>query len=80
MRRVKQAVVNSVVGLAMLVTLLALTNLGNLSSSAEVGGEVDINSVAIGQENEEIEYISKTTENRSGFAKEAMEKAFFKLG
>ncbi|MFB2350266.1 stress protein [Priestia megaterium] len=80
MRRAKQAVVASAVGLAMLATPLALPNLGGSAGSAEaaeVGGDVAIDPVAIGQA---IADAAKTADNRSGFVKGAMEKAFFESG
>ena len=52
MRKAKQAVVASAVGLAVLATPLALPNLGDDAGSAEaaeVGGDVTVDPVAIGQ-------------------------------
>ncbi|MGG0418705.1 stress protein [Priestia aryabhattai] len=80
MRRAKQAVVASAVGLAVLATPLALPNLGDSAGSAEaaeVGGSVTIDPVAIGQA---IADAAKTADNRSGFVKGAREKAFYEAG
>ena len=74
MRRAKQAVVASAVGLAMLATPLALPNLGGSAGSAEaaeVGGDVAIDPVAVGQA---IADAAKTADNRSGFVKERWKK------
>jgi len=80
MRKAKQAVVASAVGVAVLATPLALPNLGGSTGSAEdaeVGGDVTVDPVAIGQA---IADAAKTADNRSGFVKGAMEKAFFESG
>ncbi|WP_129707639.1 stress protein [Priestia megaterium] len=80
MRKAKQAVVASAVGLAVLAIPLALPNLGGSAGSAEaaeVGGDVTVDTVAIGQA---IADAAKTADNRSGFVKGAMEKAFFESG
>ncbi|WP_339229789.1 stress protein [Oceanobacillus sp. FSL K6-2867] len=79
MRKVKQAVVTSALGLAVLATPLTLPTLGVTDSAeaAEVSGEVTVDPVAIG---EAIADAKKTADNRSGFVKGAMEKAFFEAG
>ncbi|RDW19443.1 stress protein [Oceanobacillus arenosus] len=80
MIKAKQAVVTSALGLAVLATPLALPNLGGSTGSAEaaeVGAEVTVDPVAIGQA---IDDAKRTADNRSGFVKGAMEKAFFEAG
>ncbi|MBP2078806.1 stress protein [Oceanobacillus polygoni] len=77
MRKVKQAVVTSALGIAVLATPLALPTLGGSTGSAEaaeVGGEVTVDPVAIG---EAIADAKKSADNRSGFVKGAREKAFY---
>ncbi|MDY0393926.1 hypothetical protein RWE15_04920 [Virgibacillus halophilus] len=52
MRKAKQAVVTSALGLAVLATPLALPTLGGsdgTAEAAEVGGDVTVDPVAIGQ-------------------------------
>ncbi|MGW9019228.1 stress protein [Priestia megaterium] len=80
MRKAKQAAVASALGLAVLATPLTLPSLGDDTDSAqaaEVGGEVAIDPVAIGQA---IADAAKTADNRSGFVKGAREKAFYEAG
>ncbi|MGW9019656.1 stress protein [Priestia megaterium] len=80
MRKAKQAAVASALGLAVLAAPLTLPSLGGSTGSAEaaeVGGEVTVDPVAIGQA---IDDAKKTADNRSGFVKGAMEKAFFESG
>ena len=80
MRKAKQAAVASALGLAVLATPLTLPSLGDDTGSAEaaeVGGEVTVDPVAIGQA---IEDAKKSADNRSGFVKGAMEKSFFESG
>jgi len=60
-----------------LATALALPNLWGSAGSAEVGGDVKVDPVTIGQA---IVGAAKTAEKRSGFVKGAMEKAFFESG
>ena len=80
MRKAKQAVVTSALGLAVLATPLALPTLGGSTGTveaAEVGVDVPVDPVAIG---EAIEEAKRTADNRSGFVKGAMEKAYFEAG
>lgn len=80
MRRAKQVVVTSVLGLSVLAMPLAMPTFGGstgITEAAEVGGEVTIDPVAIGQA---IADAKKTADNRSGFVKGAMEKTFFEAG
>lgn len=80
MRKAKRVVVTSALGIAVLATPLALPTLGGSTGSAEaaeVSGEITVDPVAIGQA---IEDAKKSADNRSGFVKGAMEKAFFEAG
>ncbi|MED4013277.1 stress protein [Priestia aryabhattai] len=75
MRRAKQAVVASAVGLAVLAMPLSLPNLGDSAGSEEA--EEDGADVGIGKA---IADAAKTADNRSRFVKGAIEKAFFESG
>ncbi|MTH51869.1 stress protein [Bacillus mangrovi] len=76
----KQAAVSSALGLAMLVTPLALPASEESTASAKAAGaaaEIPVDPVAIG---EAIADAVKTADNRSGFVKGAMENAFYAAG
>ncbi|KYG34257.1 hypothetical protein [Priestia endophytica] len=79
MKKAKRVLAGSALSVTLLAAPLALPFGGNTASAAtpEVGGSVTIDPVAIGQA---IEDAKVSADNRSGFVKGAMEKAFFESG